>query len=222
VRIRRLAAVPAVALVLLAAGGAVASAHVTVDAPGATSGGGDQIINVRVPTESDTASTVKLDLQLPASTPIASVLVQPTPGWSVVEQNTKLSTPITTDDGTITEAVSEITWTATAGGTPPGQFEQFTLIAGQLPDASSITFKAIQTYSDGSVVSWIETPAPGSSAEPDHPAPVLSLAAASGDSTSSSSSKTSNTVPIVLSIVALVLGAAALGVAVVGRAKRAA
>ncbi len=79
-------------------------------------------------------------------------------------------------------------------------------------------FKAIQTYSDGTTVSWIETPAPGSTAEPDHPAPTLSLASA--DTTTAKPSKSSNTAPVILSIVALVVAAAALGVAVVGRARR--
>ena len=51
-----------------------------------------------------------------------------------------------------------------------------------------MTFKAIQTYSDGKVVSWIEQPAPGSTEEPDFPAPTLQLAApsAAGGVTASS------------------------------------
>ena len=81
-----------------------------------------------------------------------------------------------------------------------------------------MVFKAIQVYDDGTQVAWIETTAPGSTAEPEHPAPVLSLVAAT-DATSTS--KSSNTAPIILSIVALVVAAAALGIAIVGRAKRA-
>ncbi len=104
-----------------------ASAHVTVDAPGATRGGSDQMINIRVPTESDTASTVGLKLQLPTDTPIASVLVEPTPGWTFKETSVTLAKPIVTDDGNITSAVSEIDWTATAGGTAPEEFQDFTL-----------------------------------------------------------------------------------------------
>ena len=43
-----------------------------------------------------------------------------------------------------------------------------------------LVFKALQTYSDGSVVRWIElTPAGGP--EPEHPAPVLTLTAAKSD-----------------------------------------
>jgi uncharacterized protein YcnI len=196
-----------------------ASAHVTVDAPGATRGGSDQVINVRVPTESDTATTIELKLQLPSDTPIASVLVQTIPGWTFTETTTKLTTPIKTDDGDITSAVTEIDWTAAAGsGIKPNEFQDFTFLAGQLPDADSVVFKAIQLYDDGTQVAWIETTAPGSSAEPDHPAPVLSLQPAAAVTSTGSSSTTA---PVILSIVALVVAAAALGVAVIARVRSA-
>jgi uncharacterized protein YcnI len=200
-----------------------ASAHVTVDAPGATSGITDQIVNVRVPNESDTLTTVGLKLQLPTDTPIASVLVQTIPGWTFTETTTKLKTPIKTDDGDITDAVTEIDWKASSGaGIATGEFQDFTFLAGQLPDAPSITFKAIQQYSDGSSVNWIETAAPGSSAEPEHPAPVLNLSSSDGGIFYGGAKSSSNTAPIILSIVALVVAAAALGLAVVGRVRKAA
>jgi len=41
-------------------------------------------------------------------------------------------------------------------------------------------FKAIQTYSDGEEVRWIETQAEGAP-EPEFPAPTLTLTAGSGD-----------------------------------------
>jgi uncharacterized protein YcnI len=212
-----------------------ASAHVTVTAPGATSGGSDQEITFRVPVEKD-VDTVGLKVSLPTDTPIASVLVEPVAGWTHVEKTVTLAKPIVTDDGNITQAVSEIDWTAQPGhGLVPGEFGAFTIIAGQLPDASSLTFKAIQLYSDGSQVDWTQTEAPGSTADLDHPAPVLTLAAASGPSTAApsagssaapaapaapaaSSKNSSNTGPVILGIVALVIAVAALGVAVVGRA----
>lgn len=175
------------AAALLAAGAGVASAHVTVSAPEATAGGSDTVITFRVPDESEAAKTVGLKARLPTDTPIASVLVQPKTGWAVTVTQTKLATPIKTDDGEVTEAVSEIDWKLAAGGQgiAPGQFDQFSFIAGQLPDAKSLTFKVVQDYSDGSSQSWIEEPAPGSSAEPEHPAPVLTLGASSSGSGSS-------------------------------------
>jgi periplasmic copper chaperone A len=135
----------------------------------------------------------------------------------------KLNPPITTDDGSITSAISQITWTATAGGTKPGQFQQFDVSIGPLPKASSVSFPAIQTYSDGTVVKWIEKAAPGSKTEPDHPAPTLSLTSAASDPSSKPAAtkveKASTTGPTVLSIIALVVAAAALGLAFVSRAR---
>ena len=69
-----------------------------------------------MPTESDTASTTKLEANLPTGTPIASVSLKPLPGWTAKTTTTKLATPIKSDDGEITEAVSKIDWTASPGG----------------------------------------------------------------------------------------------------------
>jgi periplasmic copper chaperone A len=196
-----------------------ASAHVTVSASEATPGASDVVITFRVPTESDTASTTGLAVQLPTDTPIASVLVAPHPGWTDTVQTVNLKTPIRTDDGDISQAVSVINWKANspAAGIKPGQFDEFVIIAGLLPKVNSLTFKAIQTYSDGSQVAWIETPAPGSSAEPEHPAPVLSLAAATGAASTPGASKAAATTGIVLGAIGVVLGAAALAVALMRR-----
>ena len=232
-RFRRVTVRGAVALTVLAIAGlwaaSAASAHVTVSAPGATSGGSDQIITFRVPTESATASTVGLEVKLPTDTPIATVLVAPHTGWTDAVTTVKLAKPIVTDDGDITDAVSTITWTAdsAADGIKPGQFDQFIVIAGQLPTAKSLTFPAIQTYSDGSIVSWTQVAAPGSSVEPDHPAPVLDLAdSGSGDgpnnaptvaASSKSSSSGTATAGLVLAIIGIVLGGGALALTLTRR-----
>lgn len=218
-------AVAAAALLVLAV---PASAHVTVSAPGATQGGGDQEITFRVPVEKN-AATVGLRIALPTDTPIASVDVQPMPEWTHTQKTVQLAKPIHTDDGDITQAVSEIDWKAQTGqGLKPGEFGTFTIIAGQLPDAPTLTFKAIQIYSDGTSVAWIETAAPGSSTEPENPAPTLQLAKAGAArsssatataSTTTSTSKSSNTAPVVLSIIALVVAAAALSLGIVARAR---
>jgi len=197
-----------------------ASAHVEVTATDATKGG-EAVLTVRVPNESATASTTRVQLQLPLTTPLATVDVQPHQGWSFKTITSKLATPIKTDDGDeVSSAVSEIDWTADSAATAikPGEFDQFHFLAGPLPNTDTLTFKAIQTYSDGSVVKWIEVPAPGSTTEPDHPAPVLTLSTSSSP-IAAATTKTSNTAPIVLSVVALVLAAGALGLGVVNRAR---
>lgn len=172
---------------------AAASAHVTVAAPGVSAGDSDATVVFRVPTESATANTVEVRVQLPTATPLAGVLVAPIPGWTSTITTTKLPKPITTDDGTITEVVSQIDWKAdSTAAIKPGYFGQFPIIIGQLPDTvTKLTFKAIQTYSDKKQVAWIEVPAAGSTAQPDHPAPVLDLTpATAGNSTTNSAAAT--------------------------------
>ncbi len=214
-----LAAAAGIAVLVVAA---PASAHVTVTSPGARQGG-YATLTFTVPTESDTAATTGLTVQLPTDTPIASVTVQPKPGWTWRATRTKLGTPVTTDDGQVTEAISRIDWSATGGGIRPGEFDQFVLSAGPLPKVDSLTFKVLQTYSDGTVTRWIETPAPGSDAQPEHPAPSLVLTATSGaqdgSSPPSADRSTGNAGVTLLAVVAVVVAAAALGVAVVTRAR---
>ncbi|MGI8678756.1 MAG: YcnI family protein [Jatrophihabitans sp.] len=204
-----------------------AAAHVTVSSPGAAQGG-YAVVTFRVPNEEAAATTTKLVVQLPPDTPLASVAIQPIPGWTAVAMKTKLAVPIKTDDGEVSQAVSQITWTASAAAAiKPGEFQQFDTQLGPLPAKPSITFKALQTYSDGSVVRWIETAAAGTPA-PDHPAPVLPLAVADNASpsvsvtrraTSATKGDGGNTGPIVLSIIALVLASGALGLVVADRAR---
>ncbi len=200
-----------------------ASAHVTVSAPGATRGGSDQEITFRVPVEKN-VDTTGLTVALPTDTPIASVLVKPVPGWTHTEQISKLAKPIVTDDGRITTAVSLITWKARPGqGLHPGEYGAFTVIAGQLPDAPSITFRALQTYADGSVVRWNQVAAPGSTDEPGDPAPVLALTGGAGgeQATGQPAAKTAGTaLPVTLSIIALVIAVCAAVFAVYARPRR--
>ncbi len=183
---RRLRAVFAAAGVGLVAGvlgfAGTASAHVTVNPKDATQGSFARVA-FRVPTESDTASTTKLEVHLPDDQPIASVSVMPVPGWTAAVQKHKLDKPLKTDDGEVTEAVSVITWTANADAAiKPGQFQEFPVSLGPLPETDKLVFKVLQTYSDGTVVRWIDLPDP-SGKEPDHPVPILTLAKGSGDET---------------------------------------
>ncbi|MFE7572161.1 YcnI family protein [Streptomyces sp. NPDC057539] len=158
-----------------------ASAHVGVQPQGEAAKGGSVTVNFKVPNERDNASTVKVEVNLPADHPLASVMPQPLPGWKVEVTKTKLAKPLEMHGNTITEAVSKVTWTADGGKIGPGQFQQFPLSVGQLPeDADQLVFKTIQTYDNKDVARWIEEPKEGA-AEPLSPAPVLKLTAATGD-----------------------------------------
>jgi uncharacterized protein YcnI len=174
----RLLAVGGIAALTAVLTATPALAHVSVDAPGAAQGG-YAVLTIRVPTESESASTVGVKLQLPPGQPLASVAVKPHPGWTYTTQRAALKAPIQSDDGEVTEVVSVIDWTAStpSSAIKPGQFDEFEITAGPLPMAPSMTFKVIQSYSDGSQVAWIDEAPPGA-AEPEHPAPTLALAAA--------------------------------------------
>ncbi|GAA1141076.1 uncharacterized protein YcnI [Kitasatospora gansuensis] len=182
---RRLAAAATVAAASVLALAAPAFAHVTVQ-PGSVQQGGYSAVDFRVPNESDTASTVKLEVNLPLDHPMASVRTQPIAGWTATLEKSKLDKPLKSHGKDITEAVSKITWTADPGvKIGPGQFQDFKVSLGAMPtDTEKLTFKALQTYDNGDVVRWIDEAKEGQ-AEPAKPAPVLTLtkapAAAGGD-----------------------------------------
>ncbi|MFG3205796.1 YcnI family protein [Streptomyces sp. NPDC048192] len=179
----------AVTTVLLAAG--AASAHVTVHPESFAKGATDGVLTFRVPNEEDSASTTKVQVFLPTDHPVLGVLVHPQDGWTAKVTTTKLKTPVKTDDGTITEAASEITFSG--GKIGAGQYEDFNVAFGQLPDdTGTLVFKTLQTYSDGKVARWIEEPAAGGD-EPENPAPVLKLT--TGDTASASAPAKNATAP---------------------------
>jgi uncharacterized protein YcnI len=172
-RLRRAAAIAVgVALAILIAA-VPAAAHVTIQ-PGVAKKGSFSVFSFSVPNESSTASTVKLEITFPTDNPIPFVSVQPIPGWTWSADTTQLAKPVKTDDGTISEAVSKLTYSG--GKIGPGEFQLFTISAGPLPTKTkSLTFKVVQTYSDGTVSRWIED-TPKGGPEPENPAPVLKLA----------------------------------------------
>ena len=172
---------------------------------------------MRVPNERDDASTVKVDVRLPPG--FASASWEAVPGWTVRAVKEKLATPIQTDDGPIDEQIGEVVWTASSrkDGIAPGEFRDFPLsVAIPGKPGQTLTFKALQTYSNGDVVRWIGAP------DADEPAPRVQLtAAASGSSTPSRQQANPSSAPPgastddgggsdTLSIIALALGAIGL------------
>ncbi|MFE6197261.1 YcnI family protein [Streptomyces sp. NPDC057838] len=177
----RIAVAGAAAGLTVLALSAPAFAHVTVQPEGTAAKGGYAVVGFKVPNERDDASTTKLEVTFPTDHPLASVMPQPMPGWKIEVTKSTLDKPLEMHGEKITEAVSKVTWTADGKGIEPGYFEKFPLSVGQLPeDADQLVFKALQTYSNKEVVRWIEVPQEGQE-EPDNPAPVLELSAASED-----------------------------------------
>ena len=169
-RVTRALAVAAVALVAAAP---MAVGHVTVN-PGEAPRGGYAALAFRVPNERDDSGTTSLQVNLPEDHPISSVRVRPTPGWTHAVEMRTLDTPIESHGREITEVVSKITWT---GGTiNPGEYEEFNVSAGPLPeDADVLLFPSIQTYASGEEVRWIDEPVAEGEEEPERPAPMLTL-----------------------------------------------
>jgi uncharacterized protein YcnI/predicted anti-sigma-YlaC factor YlaD len=193
-----------------------AYAHVTAQ-PNTAAQGSYSKIAFRVPNEEDSASTTKLEVSFPTDHPIASVEVKPVPGWTAQIDKSKLATPLKSDDGPITEAVSKITWTG--GKIDPDNFQEFEVSMGPLPtDTDKLVFKAVQTYDNGDVVRWIDTSGAGG-AEPEHPAPTVQLTAkdataAAVTPTASTSSTSDSSLPMVFGIVGIVIGLVAGALAV--------
>ncbi|MFD9544845.1 YcnI family protein [Streptomyces sp. NPDC060022] len=236
----------AASTVLLLAG--TASAHVSVQPQGEAAKGGYATINFKVPNERDDASTTKLEVNFPTDHPLSSVSAQALPGWKIEITKSKLAKPLDVHGKKINEAVSKVTWTADGTGIAPGYFQQFPLSVGQLPeDADQLVFKALQTYSNKEVVRWIEEPTAGGD-EPESPAPVLKLTAASADAhgaaaddkssesdaakakdttassktASSASSSSSDSTARVLGVVGIVIGIAGVAFGVLAGRRRSA
>ncbi|MEU9308208.1 YcnI family protein [Streptomyces sp. NPDC048256] len=222
-----------------------AFAHVSVAAEGTAAKGGYAVVDFKVPNERDNASTTKLEVTFPTDHPLASAMPEPINGWKIEVTKSKLAKPIELHGKQISEAVSKITWTATGKGIEAGYFQKFPVSVGALPeDADELVFKAIQTYSNKEVVRWIEVQEDGAE-EPENPAPVLALAAASEDEHShgtsaedasdessddakaaastteaASDSDSSDTTARVLGVVGIVVGAAGVAYGVLAGRRR--
>lgn len=209
----RAGAVLAAAVVVVFGVAAPASAHVTVNPQSATQGGYTKL-TFRVPNEKADASTVRLEVVFPEDAPLASVSVRPLPGWTAQVQRRTLDTPVAGPRGAmLSEVVDRVVWTASAGAEiGPGQFQEFEVSAGPLPEVDQMILKALQGYSDGDTVAWIDEPSPGVDLE--HPAPILTLlpdagatpAAAGGDSGGGGAALGFGIAGTVLGLAGLVLG----------------
>jgi uncharacterized protein YcnI len=159
---RALIVVSAAAALYAGAATAPAWAHVHASSDNAARGA-MAVVTFQVPNESDKgAATTALTVTLPD---VASARTEAMPGWTA-----KL------DRDAASGTVGSVTWTAApGGGIGVDQFALFR-ISVKLPDTDTVSFPATQTYADGSVVKWDQPPLAGGG-EPEHPAPMLTLAA---------------------------------------------
>jgi uncharacterized protein YcnI len=207
------AAMAAVTCVLLLA--SPAWAHVTVHPVTIPAGSSDVELTFRVPNERDNAHTVRLQVFFPSDLPLLTVNVLPIPGWSVLVHMQNLSKPMQTDDGPVSRVVADISWTATTGGIAPGQYQDFDMSVGKVPNrAGAVVFKSLQTYSSGEIVRWIQV-ANSQDPNPDTPAPALTLTSPGPTPTATASTGSNSSTTEGLAVAAIVLAAiAVIGVTV--------
>jgi uncharacterized protein YcnI len=202
--------VGALAAAGLALGAGSADAHVTVD-PSTAAPGSYSVLTFRVPNESTTAGTVGLSIALPTATPLASVRYRTVPGWTAKAVTSILRKPVTQGKITITAPVTSVTFIAAAGTRiAPGEFAEFDLSVGPLPDTASLSFPTAQRYDDGSVVNWSDPAPTAGTEEPEHPAPTLTLSAAGAVRTADNTARILGVGGIVIGALSLLMSALGL------------
>jgi len=203
-----------------------ASAHINVDAP-TTAAGAYTVVTFALPHGCDASATTAISIGVPNS--INSVTPTVNAGWSVSKTAVDLAEPIDNGEGAaITTRTGAVVYTADAPF-PDGLRTTFALSL-QLPaDAAGQTleFPVLQTCEVGQT-NWNEALVEGE-AEPSHPAPSLTVTAATGGAhgddhsaaeteTTATDAEAASTAAAVTSddVLARILGAGGLVVGAVG------
>jgi uncharacterized protein YcnI len=175
----------AVTALLFAVLAAAADAHVTV-IPSAARAGETKTLTFRVLNERSDATTVEFDLVIPAG---VTAKAADRRGWTKVDTG------------------SQVQWKADtpADAISGEQSKDFEVTVGPLPKADRLVFKALQRYSSGEVVRWIQDPTP----DADRPAPVLQLTASGRPGKSSGDSSAAAGWAVLALLAAVAAGGAA-------------
>src|SRR5215212_3620646 len=140
---------------------APAWAHVVVSPEGVMAGY-YETLTVSVPTEKEVPTT-KIRVEVPEGFLLSGV--QPVPGWEHAFQ----------EDGGVVRAV-----TFSGGEIRPQEFQQFLLQAQAPEEPGKYSWKAFQTYEDGSVVEWTGAP------DSEEPASVVEVVSGGAEQSQSS------------------------------------
>jgi len=173
-----------------------ASAHVSVT-PATVGVGERETFSVSVPNEKEIDVTgIKLDI------PSGLEGVTPTvkPGWTISVDKT----------GTGEDAiVKSITWSG--GVIPAGQRDDFTFRALVPEKVTDLQWNAYQTYADGTTVAWNQKPTENESeSEANGPYSVTKVTDDLNADADNQAKNDDNILPVVASVFAIVLAAAAL------------
>jgi uncharacterized protein YcnI len=205
---------------------AAAVAHVTIQ-PGEWEAGAFAAMVVRVPNERDNAETTRVTMQFPENVPSARFQAHPFCEREV--QTEELDQPIEE----LTERIVSVTWTCDPPIAADG-YDEFGM-SFQVPEdaqpGDEILFPAVQVYSSGERVRWVdpdpegESPAPRivvvapEQEEAAPPPAATTTEAEAAAAAASSDDDSSSTAALVFGIAGLAAGLIALGVALFRKPK---
>jgi periplasmic copper chaperone A len=205
---------------------AAAVAHVTLQ-PGEWEPGAFARVAVRVPNERDDAETTRVTVQFPEN--VLTARFQEHPFCERQTQTEELDQPV--ED--ITERIVSVTWTCNPPIATDG-FEEFG-VSFQVPEdaqpGDEILFPALQVYSSGERVRWVDPDPEGESPAPRvvvvapeeeaeaAPAPTTTEETEAAPAVSADDDDSSSTVALIFGIAGLAAGLLALGVALFRKPK---
>ncbi len=136
-------------------------AHVVLSEPAAPSGTSYRA-TLRVGHGCDGSPITALRVTLPAG--FTGAKPMPKAGWVLSIQSAMLAKPYESHGKTITQDVTEISWTASSRDNwlPDAYYDEFVLRGGLPATAGPIWFKVLQTCEKGNI-EWSEIPAKGTS-----------------------------------------------------------
>ncbi|MBK6998453.1 MAG: YcnI family protein [Rhodoferax sp.] len=141
--------------------GTATFSHVVLGEPAALAGTSYRA-TLRVGHGCDGSPVTALHVTIPAG--FMGAKPMPKPGWVLSLKFEKLAKPYQSHGKTISEDVSEITWTAASKEywLPDAYYDEFVLRGGLPASAGPMWFKVLQTCEKGSI-DWAEVPASGTS-----------------------------------------------------------
>ncbi|GAB2994017.1 hypothetical protein GCM10023080_070470 [Streptomyces pseudoechinosporeus] len=157
-RVGALGALTAAAFAVAVATAGPAAAHADVEAEGARALDQNVALNFSAESESGSAGITKLEVVLPKGIAPGDITYKEGPdGWKL--------------------ALTNRGYTVSGPKLAVGEDAEYVVTVRQLPDAESLVFKTVQSYSDGQVDRWIELDdsSSGDGHGHGHPAPRLDL-----------------------------------------------
>ncbi|MEO7127644.1 MAG: YcnI family protein [Rhodoferax sp.] len=153
-----LKSIAATSLLMLAAS---TFAHIVLDQPAALAGTSYKAV-FRVGHGCAGSPTTAIKVLIPAG--FRGAKPMPKPGWVLSIQREKLAQPYETHGRLVTDAVTQITWTAASRDDwlSNDWYDEFVLRGGLPAEAGALWFKVLQTCEQGGT-DWAEIPSSGTS-----------------------------------------------------------